>query len=124
MTQDTSTSLNKFIENSQAQMRRGTLELVILAIIAKGPVYAGDILEKLTDAKLIVVEGTLHPILSRFRRESLVTYAWQESEVGPPRKYYALTQDGTDVLHTLTSSWKTLHTSLKMLMKPPAPPSL
>ena len=117
MTQDTS-PLNKFIENSQAQMRRGTLELVILAIIGKGPVYAGDILAQLTEAKLIVVEGTLYPILSRFRRESLVTYEWQESEVGPPRKYYALTDDGTKVLQTLRMSWNTLHISLRSILKP------
>ncbi len=75
--------------NTQIQMRKGLLEFCILHIIARGEVYATDMIEELTEAKLIVVEGTLYPLLNRLKNASLVSYNWVESESGPPRKYYS-----------------------------------
>ena len=83
------------LENAQVQMKKGVLEFCILHIISRGEVYASDMLEELTKARLIVVEGTLYPLLSRLRAAGLVDYKWVESKSGPPRKYYTLT--GTTV---------------------------
>ena len=106
------------IENAQSQMRKGTLEFIILLIISKGgPVYASDILQKLREAQLIVVEGTLYPLLSRLKKASLLKYDWQESTSGPPRKYYSLTQKGQEVLEKLEETWKKLDQSIKSLIK-------
>jgi len=106
----------KNIENSKAQMRKGTLEFAILLIIARGNVYAGEILEELHKADLIVVEGTLYPLLNRLKREELLDYTWQESPSGPPRKYYSLTQTGQEMIQSLTSTWKSLSTSIQSLI--------
>lgn len=108
--------INKNIENSKAQMRKGTLEFAILLIISKGNVYAGDILSCLKEAHLIVVEGTLYPLLSRLRQENLLEYSWQESPAGPPRKYYSLTQSGKEMVGTLTQTWQSLSTSIQSLI--------
>lgn len=108
--------INKNIENSKAQMRKGTLEFAILLIIARGNVYAGDILSCLKEAHLIVVEGTLYPLLSRLRQENLLEYSWQESPAGPPRKYYSLTQSGKEIVGTLTQTWQSLSTSIQSLI--------
>jgi len=108
--------IQKFIENNAAQMRKGTLELGILSIIGKRPVYAGDIIEQLRHANLIVVEGTLYPLLSRMKRGGLLEYSWQESPHGPPRKYYQLTDHGRLVLEELTSEWEDMTESITRLI--------
>lgn len=99
------------IENTQVQMRKGILEFCILHIIARGEVYASDMLEELTSARIMVVEGTLYPLLTRLRKAGLVDYKWVESNSGPPRKYYTLTTEGTDFLNGLGQTWDELVSS-------------
>ncbi|MEQ9439999.1 MAG: PadR family transcriptional regulator [Cyclobacteriaceae bacterium] len=96
------------IENTQVQMRKGILEYCILHIISRGEVYASDMLEELTSAKIMVVEGTLYPLLTRLRKAGLVDYQWVESTSGPPRKYYKLTEAGQDFLTQLKTTWEEL----------------
>ena len=105
------------IENTRAQMRKGTLDLSILLIIADGKVYAGDIIKKLIAADIIVVEGTLYPLLSRLRRIGLVDYEWKESKAGPPRKYYFLTKDGQGILTKLCKTWVDFNASINKLIR-------
>jgi len=105
------------IENTRAQMRKGFLEFCILLVIAKGKIYSSDIIRKLTDADLLVVEGTLYPILSRLKSQSLVQYSWEESPSGPPRKYYTLTAKGQHTLAQLDVTWEQLRTSVTSLKK-------
>ena len=105
------------LENAEAQMRKGTLEISVLLTIAQGEVYASDIIKKLIAANLLVVEGTLYPLLSRLRRTGLVQYIWKESKNGPPRKYYLLTHKGTTVLESLSASWNTFDASITKLIK-------
>ena len=102
------------LENTQVQMRKGILEYCILHIIARGEVYASDMLEELTSAKMIVVEGTLYPLLTRLKNAGLVEYKWVESKSGPPRKYYKLTEIGTNFLKGLTDTWNELINSTEM----------
>ena len=89
-------------------MRKGVLELCILSIIAEEDAYASDILEKLKEAKLIVVEGTLYPLLTRLKNEGMLNYRWEESKSGPPRKYYTMTEIGKKVLNDLKVGWDEL----------------
>lgn len=89
-------------------MRKGVLELCILSIIAEDDAYASDILQKLKEAKLIVVEGTLYPLLTRLKNEGLLKYRWEESKSGPPRKYYTMTEIGIKVLDDLNLNWQDL----------------
>ena len=96
------------LENTQVQMRKGILEYCILNIISRGEVYASDMLEELTSVKIMVVEGTLYPLLTRLRKSGLVEYKWVESTGGPPRKYYTLTKDGNKFLKNLDTTWKDL----------------
>lgn len=96
------------LEKTKAQMRKGVLELCILSIIAEKDAYASDILEKLKEAKLIVVEGTLYPLLTRLKNEGLLKYRWEESKSGPPRKYYTMTEIGIKVLEDLNLNWQDL----------------
>ncbi len=96
------------IENTQVQMRKGILEFCILHIISRGEVYASDMLEELTAAKIMVVEGTLYPLLTRLRKAGLVDYRWEESNSGPPRKYYKLTDTGISFLEELRQTWHEL----------------
>lgn len=105
------------IENTRAQMRKGTLEYSVLLAISKKPMYSSDILATLKTADMIVVEGTLYPLLSRMRRNGLLEHEWQESEGGPPRKYYQLTEDGKEVLKELSNTWNTLVKSIQSLTK-------
>jgi PadR family transcriptional regulator, regulatory protein PadR len=95
-------------ENAKAQMRKGTLEYCILSILEKGDAYASDIINRLKDSKLIVVEGTLYPLLTRQKNAGLLSYRWEESTQGPPRKYYALTDEGREFLKELDSAWNEL----------------
>jgi PadR family transcriptional regulator, regulatory protein PadR len=105
------------IENSKAQMRKGILEYCILSIVSEKDVYASDIMEKLKEAKLIVVEGTLYPLMTRLKNDGLLTYRWEESKSGPPRKYYTLTDEGRIFLGNLEESWKDLVNSVKQITK-------
>ncbi|MEP5614435.1 MAG: PadR family transcriptional regulator [Cyclobacteriaceae bacterium] len=104
------------IENTQVQMRKGILEFCIMHIIARGEVYASDMLEELTSAKIMVVEGTLYPLLTRLRKAGLVDYKWVESSSGPPRKYYTLTKEGSDFLGGLDQTWDELVSSTKKII--------
>lgn len=97
------------LENTQAQMRKGILEFCILSAIDKaGEMYASDIIKAMKAAKLIVVEGTLYPLLTRLKNAGLLTYRWQESPSGPPRKYYYLTDEGKQFLTKLDETWQEL----------------
>lgn len=89
-------------------MRKGLLEYCILSIISRNEAYASDILETLKDAELLVVEGTLYPLLTRMKNEGLLSYRWQESTGGPPRKYYTLTDEGVELLSQLDQEWQTI----------------
>ena len=99
------------VENTQVQMRKGILEYCILSIISRGEVYASDMIEELTSAKIMVVEGTLYPLLTRLRKSGFVDYKWVESNSGPPRKYYTLTETGQEFLSTLSTTWQELVSS-------------
>jgi PadR family transcriptional regulator PadR len=103
------------LENTQSQMRKGILEYCILSIISHGEIYASDILEQLKDAKLIIVEGTLYPLLTRLKNAGLLNYNWQESIQGPPRKYYTLTETGKIFLKELNGTWEALSFSVQKL---------
>lgn len=96
------------IENAKAQMRKGVLELCILSILSKKDAYTSEILESLKEAEMIVVEGTIYPLLTRLKNAGLLSYRWEESTSGPPRKYYSLTENGKLFLQELDSSWKNL----------------
>lgn len=104
------------IENAKAQMRKGTLELCILAIVEKKDCYASDIIQTMKDKDLIVVEGTLYPLLTRQKNAGLLSYRWEESTQGPPRKYYALTDKGRTYLKELEDSWKELIDSVNSII--------
>jgi PadR family transcriptional regulator PadR len=105
------------LENTKAQMRKGILEFCILLIISRGRVYASEILLELKNADLIVVEGTLYPLLSRLRSTGMLDHSWEESKSGPPRKYYTLTEKGQETLKELKQTWKTLTSSISSLLK-------
>jgi PadR family transcriptional regulator, regulatory protein PadR len=96
------------IENAKAQMRKGVLEYCILLVLNGEPLYASDIIQSLKEAKMIVVEGTLYPLLTRLKNDGLLSYRWEESTQGPPRKYYELTDSGRKFLSELESSWSEL----------------
>lgn len=108
---------NDQAENTKAQMRKGILEFAILLIISRGRVYSSEILSELKDADLIVVEGTLYPLLSRLRGSGMLNHSWEESKSGPPRKYYTLTSKGESMLSEVKKTWKTLSTSIQSLHK-------
>jgi PadR family transcriptional regulator PadR len=92
-------------DNVKSQMRKGMLEYCILLILQKDPAYATDIIKTLQEARLIVVEGTLYPLLTRLKNLNLLGYQWIESNQGPPRKYYTLTPEGMEFLEELESAW-------------------
>jgi PadR family transcriptional regulator PadR len=96
------------IENTKAQMRKGVLEYCILSILKDGEAYTSDILDSLKDAKMLVVEGTIYPLLTRLKNAGLLTYRWEESTSGPPRKYYELTETGKLFLKELDTTWSDL----------------
>ncbi|MEN9557889.1 MAG: hypothetical protein RL141_258 [Candidatus Parcubacteria bacterium] len=98
-------------------MRKGVLELCVLLVIDRGEVYANDILQELRAAEMIVVEGTLYPLLSRLKNDGLVSYNWSESKSGPPRKYYSLTAEGRHTLQAQSGAWKELAASMNALIK-------
>ena len=96
------------IENTKVQMRKGILEFCILGIISRGEVYASDILDALKNANMLVVEGTVYPLLTRLKNAGLLTYEWKESSSGPPRKYFTLTQEGKTAFEDLKQTWNEL----------------
>lgn len=96
------------IDNAKSQMRKGMLEYCVLLLLHKEPSYASDIISKLKEAQLIVVEGTLYPLLTRLKKDGLLSYEWKESTQGPPRKYYALTSEGENFLDGLDAAWNEL----------------
>ncbi|MEA2041967.1 MAG: PadR family transcriptional regulator [Bacteroidota bacterium] len=104
-------------ENVKAQMRKGILEYCILSVLSHKDAYVSDIIGKLKEAKLIVVEGTLYPLLNRQHRDGLLSYRWEESSQGPPRKYYGLTSKGQDFLRELDSAWNDLNASIEFINK-------
>lgn len=105
------------LENTKAQMRKGVLELCILALLEHQDAYASDIIEHLKKAEMIVVEGTLYPLLTRLKNAELLAYRWEESTSGPPRKYYSLTPAGKKALTELQTSWDTLVTAVNKTTK-------
>ena len=111
------------IENTKVQMRKGILEFCILHIISRGEVYASTMLIELTSAKIMVVEGTLYPLLTRLKNAGLLDYKWVESVSGPPRKYYVLTEKGTTFLNDLHVTWDELHASVSQIIHQQTPQS-
>lgn len=103
------------IENAKSQMRKGMLEYCILLLLNRQPAYASDIIRQLKEAELLVVEGTLYPLLSRLKKEGLLRYEWEESRMGPPRKYYALTEEGVQMLSELDSAWSEIAGTVNFL---------
>jgi PadR family transcriptional regulator PadR len=103
------------VENSKAQMRKGVLEYCILSILSGKSCYASDIIKKLKEAKVIVVEGTLYPLLTRQKNAGLLSYRWEESTQGPPRKYYELTDKGKEFLKDLDTSWNELVNAVQLI---------
>ncbi len=106
------------IDKTNAQMRKGVLELCVLSIISDQEVYTSDILLSLKEARLLVVEGTVYPLLTRLKNDGVLKYRWEESSSGPPRKYYSLTDQGKETLKSLTITWKQLTDSVNQLLKP------
>ena len=103
------------IENTQAQMRKGILEYCILLVICNQDAYVQEIINKLKDSKLLVVEGTIYPLLTRLKNMGLLSYRWEESTQGPPRKYYSITDSGRVFLAALENSWNELTTAIENL---------
>jgi PadR family transcriptional regulator, regulatory protein PadR len=103
-------------ESTIAQMRKGVLEMSVLAAINGNEAYASDILERLKKAQLIVVEGTLYPILTRLKNEGFLSYRWEESTSGPPRKYYSITPSGHAFLDELQTGWNDLVTAVNLIL--------
>ena len=103
------------VDNAKSQMRKGMLEYCVLLLLHKGPSYATNIINQLKEAELIVVEGTLYPLLTRLKKDGLLSYEWQESTQGPPRKYYALTEEGEQFLNELDEAWGELVRTVGLL---------
>ena len=100
-------------ENVRAQMRKGVLEYCILLLLAKEDAYASSIITRLKEANMIVVEGTLYPLLIRQKNQGLLQYRWEESPQGPPRKYYAITDKGREQLEEMNNAWKEIVTTIE-----------
>lgn len=105
------------IASAEVQMRKGMLVYCVLLLCSNGKTYTSELIQALHGAELIVVEGTLYPLLNRLAKENMLAYEWQESEQGPPRKYYWLTEDGISLLTALKKSYGRLHASIKTLEK-------
>jgi len=102
-------------DNVQAQMRRGVLEYCILSILRKGDSYASPLISELKQAQMIVVEGTLYPLLARQKNQGLLSYRWEESPSGPPRKYYSLTDKGRRALELMDAAWSDVVKSVELV---------
>jgi PadR family transcriptional regulator PadR len=104
------------IENTKAQMRKGVLEFCILSILQHGDAYTSEIISTLKSAEMIVVEGTIYPLLTRLKNSGLLSYRWEESTSGPPRKYYVLTESGKLFLKELDTTWNNLKTAVNQII--------
>lgn len=102
-------------DNVKAQMRKGVLDYCILSILAGKDAYASSIIQELKDAKMIVVEGTLYPLLIREKNQGFLTYRWEESPQGPPRKYYSITDKGREQLAEMDAAWKEIVETMNLL---------
>jgi PadR family transcriptional regulator PadR len=105
------------VDNTKAQMRKGILEYCILMLLSKTEAYPSEIIEALKEAKLIVVEGTIYPLLTRLKNASLLSYNWVESSSGPPRKYYCITTEGNKFLKDLENTWDELAFAVQSIQK-------
>lgn len=105
------------IENNKAQMRRGVLEFCILSILSDGEHYPTEIIERMKEGRLLIVEGTLYPLLTRLKNDGLLSYRWVESQSGPPRKYFTLTEPGHTFLKELLEGWKELTESVNQIIE-------
>jgi len=114
MTEQTISS-EQYAENVAVQLRKGFLVYCVLRVCSKEAVYTSDIITKLRQAELVVVEGTIYPLLSRLQKDGLLAHEWQESEQGPPRKYYRITPYGEEVMHHVSRNITKLTTTLKKL---------
>jgi PadR family transcriptional regulator, regulatory protein PadR len=114
MTQQGITS-EDYAEQVAVQLRKGFLAYCVLRVCSGEPVYTSDIIRRLSEAELVVVEGTIYPLLSRLQKDGLLAHEWQESEQGPPRKYYRVTNFGTEVMAHVTEKISTLNTTLGKL---------
>lgn len=103
------------VDNAKSQMRKGMLEYCIMLLLRDHPHYSSDIIQRLKDADLLVVEGTLYPLLSRLKKDGILAYEWQESTQGPPRKYYVLSEDGKEMLKALDAAWNELANTVDKL---------
>jgi PadR family transcriptional regulator PadR len=103
------------VENAKSQMRKGMLEYCVLLLLRKEPSYSADIINRLKEAELIVVEGTLYPLLNRLKKDGLLGYEWRESTQGPPRKYYTLSDAGEIFLSELDTAWNEMARSVNLL---------
>lgn len=103
------------IENTKAQMRKGVLEFCILSVLKDREAYTSEILDTLKNAKLLVVEGTVYPLLTRLKNDGLLNYRWEESTSGPPRKYYGLTETGQIFLTELNTTWTELSDAVQLI---------
>lgn len=103
------------LDDKFSALRKGLLEFLLLKIIAADKVYVADVLRQLRDTEFSTQEGTLYPLLSKMRREELLDYEWQESEAGPPRKYYKLTAKGREQLRELSDYWQKINDTVKNL---------
>ncbi|MDR3351118.1 MAG: PadR family transcriptional regulator [Prevotellaceae bacterium] len=103
------------LDNNKAQMRKGILEYCILLILSRHDAYASEIIAELKNAQMIVVEGTLYPLLMRQKNQGWLGYRWEESPQGPPRKYYSLTEKGKALLQELDGSWRDIVASIERI---------
>ncbi len=105
------------IDNTQSQMRKGIHEFCILSVLRKGEAYPGDIIEQMRAAHLTILEGTLYPLLTRLKNAGMLSYRWEESTGGPPRKYFSLTEDGAKYHTTMAETWAKLSTAVNALIQ-------
>ena len=105
------------IENTKAQMRKGILEFCILSLISQREMYVSDLMEALKKGQLNVVEGTIYPLLTRLKNVGILSYRWEESSEGPPRKYYQITDKGNEFLAELEKTWDDLTNSVNQITK-------
>ncbi|MEG0518427.1 MAG: PadR family transcriptional regulator [Bacteroidales bacterium] len=103
------------VDNIKSQMRKGVLEYCILSILRKNDAYASSLIAELKEAQMIVVEGTLYPLLTRQKNQGLLSYRWEESTQGPPRKYYTLTDKGKEALAEMDTAWKEVVDSIEYI---------
>ena len=105
------------LTNTHLHLRQGLLEYCVLHIISREEVYTSDLIDELTQAKILLVEGTVYPLLNRLKTENLLSYRWVEADEGPPRKYYSITEEGQVTLKTLAETWKGLVKSITQITK-------